>query len=614
MISPNRRISPNFSASPFIIFHSVRNSRGIFAMQMRLFSVIVGVVFATAGFGQGSYSVRMETVPDTLSAPGSGVAVVRLALSEGYHVTAPDNGLFAVVPDSAEGIVFGEPRYPKGVPDKFGNVYKGGIEVPVPIRISAEAAPGIRLLGATVTIQQCGESQGVCYPPEDVRVEAKVFIGLPEHGSLVPAAEASGRKDLAGRLNDALERGAFAAFLLVFLGGLLTGFTPCVYPMIPITIAVIGAQASGKKLGGFVLSLFYVLGIAVTFSALGMAAAKTGSLFGSAMSHPIVTVLIAAVFFIMGLSMLGAFVMQMPPALASRLRGKKRAGFAGAFITGLLAGLVVSPCISPLLVVILTWVAKKGSLFLGFGLLFTFALGLGVLFIVIGTFSGALRALPKSGGWMEWIERGFGVLLLALAVLFLKPVLSPFLYACLWAAGLVSLGTFLGAFTPLDRDSGSRQKIQKAAAVLLVMAGGMVLFSAWTGPRQKSAPASELRTEPTGKEGVAWRSSEADAFKEAKASGKPVLIDFTADWCAACRELDEKTWPDAALRDALAGWIPLRMDMTKKNEKTAEAQKRFGILGMPTVVLMSSDRRELGRFTGFKQPDEVLNWLRAHAR
>jgi thiol:disulfide interchange protein DsbD len=123
-----------------------------------------------------------------------------------------------------------------------------------------------------------------------------------------------------------------------------------------------------------------------------------------------------------------------------------------------------------------------------------------------------------------------------------------------------------------------------------------------------------LRTEPTGKEGVAWRSSEADAFKEAKASGKPVLIDFTADWCAACRELDEKTWPDAALRDALAGWIPLRMDMTKKNEKTAEAQKRFGILGMPTVVLMSSDRRELGRFTGFKQPDEVLNWLRAHAR
>jgi thiol:disulfide interchange protein DsbD len=243
---------------------------------MRLFSVIVGVVFATAGFGQGSYSVRMETVPDTLSAPGSGVAVVRLALSEGYHVTAPDNGLFAVVPDSAEGIVFGEPRYPKGVPDKFGNVYKGGIEVPVPFRISAEAAPGIRLLGATVTIQQCGESQGVCYPPEDVRVEAKVFIGLPEHGSLVPAAEASGRKDLAGRLNDALERGAFAAFLLVFLGGLLTGFTPCVYPMIPITIAVIGAQASGKKLGGFVLSLFYVLGITVTFSALGMAAAKTG--------------------------------------------------------------------------------------------------------------------------------------------------------------------------------------------------------------------------------------------------------------------------------------------------------------------------------------------------
>ena len=571
-----------------------------------LCGLLVGVLRA-----QVPSPVRLETriFPESMRPGGKGELVVTVVIAPGTHISDPSNGLFAVVPDTVPGISCGIPVYPPGIQETYNSVYKEKVDVRIPLRVSGGIHPGKHIVPLQVTVQQCGEAKGVCYPPEDVRVEAILTVAGP------PVDEGSEEKGIAGRVTGALERGSAAAFLLVFLGGLLTSFTPCVYPMIPITMAVIGAQASGKRFGGFILSLFYVLGISSTFSVLGMAAAKTGSLFGAAMGHPVVLVLISAIFFLMGLSMLGAFVMQMPPALAARLRGKKRTGFLGAFLTGILAGLVVSPCISPLLVVILTWVAKKGSLFLGFGLLFSFALGLGVLFIVIGTFSGALRSLPKTGIWMELVERGFGVLLVALAIVFLKPVLPPFQYVSLWAVVLFFAGTFLGAFTPLETGSGTRRKLAKTAAVLLVVLGGILLHTVISGKMLR--PDTLIGPKPidvSRAEGIPWVSSEPEALKQSRLTGTPVLIDFFAEWCAACRELDVRTWPDPLVRQRLVGFIPVKLDMTKKNEATQAAQKKYGILGMPTVLILSPEGTELGRFTGFRPADEVAEFLRSHAR
>jgi thiol:disulfide interchange protein DsbD len=605
---------------PSIISHSARIFKdSTMPRRIKIWSIAAAIWFVHAAvLGQGAYQIRLKADPDTVSAGQDGVLDAEIRLSEGYHVTAPGSGLFSVEPEPKDGVEFQEPRYPQGIKDKFGEVYKGVIHVRIPFKTTPAAVPGAITLSAKVTIQQCGESQGVCYPPEDVRVETRLLVREGRQAAPEPAE--AGSKDIAGRVSDALAKGTATAFLLVFLGGLLTGFTPCVYPMIPITIAVIGAQASGKKLSGFIISLFYVLGIGVTFSVLGMIAAKTGSLFGSAMNHPILKVVISVIFLVMGLSMLGAFVMQMPPALAARFHGKKRKGFFGAFLTGMVAGLIVSPCISPLLVVILAWVAKSGSLPLGFGLLFTFAMGLGVLFIIIGTFSGALRALPKSGFWMEWIERGFGILLVTLAVVFVKPVVSPFFYSCLWAVTLVFYGTFSGAFTPLDRESGGRQKTGKAVSVLLVMAGGIMLFQAFTGGAWNRAIHSGTGNETgTGTEsavssGIPWISSETEAFRAAEASGRYVLLDFYAEWCAACRELDQRTWPDAEVQKAAAGFIPVRMDMTGKNELNAGIQKKYHIIGMPTVIVADSRGREIGRFTGYQSPEAVTAFLRKNGR
>ncbi len=582
-------------------------------MTSRLIRFILLPLFWTATvFSQGAYVVRMTVEPSSIPAPGNGKAIVQVSLSEGYHVTAPGDGLFSVVPDSVPGVVFSAPKYPEGEPDKFGKVYKGLVRVEIPLQVLPDASAGERTIAAIVTIQQCGETQGVCFPPEDIRAETTLTVAEP--GESAPTGPDGEKKDITGRVADALEKGSWTALLLVFLGGLLTSFTPCVYPMIPITMAVIGAQATGgRRWSGFVLSLFYVLGISITFSVLGMAAAKTGSLFGSLMSHPAVTVFIAALFLAMGLSMLGAFTIQMPPAVASKLRGKKKRGFLGAFLTGIVSGLIVSPCISPLLVVILAWVAKKGSLLLGFGLLFSFAWGLGVLFVLIGTFSGALKALPKSGLWMELIERGFGILLVTLAVVFVKPVLSPFVYACLWAVYLVVLGTFLGAFTPTDKSDPPRNKILKAAAVLLVLTGAIVLYSAITGRTGRTVVVSDSgRTTPLS-QGPEWLDSEDAAFAVAAAMSMPIIVDFAADWCAACHELDEKTWPDPSVLAALKGFVPLRLDMTRNTESVKALQKKYRIVGMPTVLVMTPDGKELGRFTGFKSPEETIRFLEAHA-
>ena len=573
-------------------------------MKKFAFLMLAAVLWSGHGAAQDEISIRLdaEVNPVSVERGGAGTLMVRIQIGEGYHISDASSGIFEVVPGPVEGIAFSDPSFPEAEEDTYGFVYRGDVEVPVAFRVEEHAGAGQRSIRVQVTVQPCSEDGGICYPPETREVETTVRIV----GTDGAAGVAEG--GIAGRLTRALERGSFLAFFIVFLGGILTSLTPCVYPMIPITIAVIGAQATGGKFKGFVLSLFYVLGIAVTFSTLGVIAAKTGGLFGSFAQHPIAVILIAAIFLLMGLSMLGAFVIQMPASMASKLRGKQRSGFVGAFITGMLAGLVVSPCISPLLVVILTWVAKTGSVILGIGLLFSFALGLGILFIVIGTFSGVLKNLPKSGGWMEAIERGFGLLLVALAIVFLKPLLSTAMLRWAWAALFILTGSAVGAFVPLTPESAGKDRIRKGLGILMVIVGASLVFFGFAnqyglGVGQPVASVSERSAA-----GVEI-SSDEEGFAQARREGKPVVLDFWAEWCPACHELDEKVWPQAAIREVLKDYVFVKLDLTKNDERSRMLQKEYGILGMPTVIVFTTEGKELSRFEGFKPAEDVLALL-----
>ncbi|HZY05435.1 MAG TPA: cytochrome c biogenesis protein CcdA [Anaeromyxobacteraceae bacterium] len=405
-------------------------------------------------------------------------------------------------------------------------------------------------------------------------------------------------------LADLLASGSWLAFAAAFGGGVLTSLTPCVYPLIPITVSIFGARSSASRARSVALSGLYVLGIAAMYSALGVGAALTGKAFGSVMQNPWVIGGIAVILAAMAASMFGAFELQLPAGLQARLSAVGGAGYPGALAMGLVAGVIAAPCTGPVLAAALTFVAAKGSVAFGLGIMFVYALGMGLLFFLIGAFS---VSLPKSGPWMETVKGVFGVALLAAAGVFLrdafpavKPLFSAAQGAALLAAGAAGLGILLGA-VQASFSGPSWERLAKAAGIALTV-GGIVYASG-------SASARSLASA----EDFPWiRQDEAGALALARAEGRPVIIDFWADWCAACRELDRDAWSDPRVREAAKRFVTLKMDGSQDSEAFQRAFDKYGVVGMPTVIFIDSRGREMpARITGAIDADEMLKWMRA---
>jgi thiol:disulfide interchange protein DsbD len=537
---------------------------------------------------------------------------------KGHHITDVDNGLFFVETMDTLGLAFDSAVFPKGIKYKGDRAYKGKVLVKVPVSASSDAVSGKYILPLKVGYQICQEfGQEICYLPMDMDI--MVSTEIVAAGSKVTsqnddifkaAAVAVGEtsddeapRSLDQRLMDALDKGSWLAFLLVFVGGVLASLTPCVYPIIPITIGYIGGASQGKPMRGLWLSFVFSLGIAVVYSSLGLISAATGSLFGSFSGSPVVTLGIALIFVFMGFSMLGAFDIAIPAALQSRLQGGGKArGFLGPLLMGMASGLVMAPCVGPVIVALLAWVAKSGNLFYGWALLFVFSMGIGLLFLFIGTFSGAIQALPRAGGWMEKVKTGFGWILLAAALYLVRLMIPPQIMAAAWGVLLVMFSVFSGAFDSLTEDSESGKRVWKGITLIVFLVGAIFLFKAF-GPGQFAGRIAE-------KEGVVWQvNKEEEALNEARDQSKPMIVDVYADWCVACVELDEKTYviPDVVQR--LDNFVRLKLDFTRKTPWVEEMKRKYKITGMPTVILFDGTGEEVTRFTGFLPAKKFLSLL-----
>ncbi|MEO8884004.1 MAG: cytochrome c biogenesis protein CcdA [Devosia sp.] len=395
-----------------------------------------------------------------------------------------------------------------------------------------------------------------------------------------------------------LARGPLYATLTAFVGGLLVCLTPCVYPMVAITVSVFGARGDTSRGRAMALSTAFVLGIAAMFTPLGLIAGLTGSLFGSALSNPWVTTFIALVFLGLAASMFGAFEFVLPSGLTNRLAMVGGGGYWGAFLIGLVSGLVAAPCTGPVLTGILLWIGKTRSAGLGSLVLFAFSIGLGIPFWLVGTFA---VKLPRAGRWMVWTKSFFGIVLTVLALYFLKNVFRPISNFAhlgdtrpLLALALVLGGVLLGAIH-LSFDMSPGNRLRKGVGILSAI-GGAFLFVAWL-----EAPRGQLH----------WEHSEVAASERARSEAKPLLLDFTAEWCGACKELSRHTFADPTVMREASRFVAVKVDATSDEDPAVDQIKdKYHVVGLPTVIMLGADGQERARITEFMPPEQFLATLR----
>ncbi|HSU42376.1 MAG TPA: cytochrome c biogenesis protein CcdA, partial [Polyangiaceae bacterium] len=400
---------------------------------------------------------------------------------------------------------------------------------------------------------------------------------------------------------EALARGPVYAALAALAGGFIVSLTPCVYPMVAVTVSVFGARQAKSRWEGAALSAAFVLGIVAMFVPLGVVAGLTGSIFGSVLQNRWVVVAMALLFLTLAASLFGAFELALPEGLTNRLAMIGGIGYRGAFLLGLACGLIASPCTGPVLTGILAWIAKTKSAGLGALAMGAFALGLGVPFFVVGTFA---VQLPKSGRWMVHVKSVLGIVLVVVAFYFLSgvfPVLGAFarpgtlLFGVATAAIVLGLG--LGAVHREFSDPVVGVKVAKGLGLVLTSGGLFALVLGLVKPA----------------EALAWQQGNLDSARaQALRESKPMIVDFTAAWCGACKELDKATFSARPVGVELGRFVAVRVDATNDEDpKVGAALQRFGVRGLPTVVIFDSRGREALRYTDFVPPERFLESIRA---
>lgn len=471
---------------------------------------------------------------------------------------------------------------------------------------------GNGVLELVLTYQACTKTY--CLFPKTLPVKLNYSVPSSKLGlvkSLPLSPESAGLFEQS--FEQAFSQGLIWTFVFVFFAGVLTSFTPCIFPMIPITLAVLAKDSHQRsRWQSFRRSLFYVLGIAFTYSILGLLAASTGALFGSAMSSPWVLGLVCAVFLIMALSLFGFFEIEVPQFLQQGLgRGHSLSGSFGAFVTGLISGIVASPCVGPVLVGILAYVAQTQNLLLGFSLLFVFAFGMGQIFLAMGLFTNLSKKLPKSGPWLAGVKFVSGLLMLGAFYYHLDLLIPQRWFDISMAIGLILLGSLGGAFEPNSHRPSTKVLKGIGWSALLFGSFLMVVGVFDLRPRLSAQSLSGLPVADSTLPGLPWQNLTEQALADAKAQGKPVLIDFFAEWCAACHELDRITFIHPRVQDRLQNFSRLRFDATKDSAELQMYKKRYGILGLPWVLLITPQgevRKDL-TLTEFEEPVRFLQRL-----
>ncbi|UTH73939.1 protein-disulfide reductase DsbD [Chromobacterium sp. IIBBL 290-4] len=500
----------------------------------------------------------------------------------------------------------GKPALPQGQEKSdpyFGKqvIYHGKQLITIPLNANAPAS-----FQLNVRLQGCAEA-GVCYPPYTHKLQvggaAANKVSAWTQGGDASGKASAGNSELAAQ-------GWLATLGTFLLAGLGMAFTACMYPLLPIVSSLIAGQgATLTRRRGFLLSLIYVQGLALTYTAVGVVAGLTGSLLTVWLQQPAVVLTASALMVVFALSMFDLFSIQLPSSLQSKLADTSNQLSGGkaltVFLMGALSALLVGPCVAPPLALALGYIGSTGDAVLGGAALYAMALGLGLPLIVIGTFGG--HVLPRAGNWMKAVKSAFGVVMLAVAIWLATPFLPATLVMLLWAGLLIGSAVFAGAFDSLQNGAKASARLGKALGLLLFLLGAAQLVGLLSGadnPRYPlkliAASNAEGAAQPHADFQTVSSSAELDAkLAEAKAAGKPLLLDFYADWCVACKEMEAEVFPQAQVAAKMKQFVLLRADVTANSAEHQALLKRFGLFGPPGIILFDAQSAERNRVVGF---------------
>lgn len=549
-------------------------------------------------------TLEVET-PDAGAHRGAVLEIDALAsIEEGWHVhsnTPPEPYLIAteLKLELPEGFPEPEVFYPPAEKQTFAfapglvlSVYHGKLGIAAAVRVPADYAPSSLPVRAVLRYQACNDT--TCLPPTTATAKVDVTVSDAVPGAPDDAAGedgAAGSSSLGGQETFdrwLAEYGIVFTLLAVAVLGLGLNLTPCVYPLISVTIAYFGGQSRSR---GAVIALasLYVLGIAVSFSAVGVTAALSGGVFGAALQSPLVIVAIAALMVALALGSFGLYQLQ-PPAALMRWVGQSGSGAVGAMFMGLTMGIVAAPCVGPIVLGLLLFVGARQDAWLGFVLFFALALGMGAPYLLLAVAAGSIQSLPRSGEWLMWTERLFGCILLALAAYFLSTILPQPLASLLLPAVLIASAVYLGF---LERAGAS---LRWFPAIKRAVGVAMLAFGVWL-----ALPAPESRA-------IAWESVEA--WMADRETDRPVLIDFVAEWCIPCREMEHSTYVDEDVVEEAERFRMVKADLTEENDANSKIVAEFEVRGVPTLILRTAGGEEKHRMVGYVGPEELLAAMR----